>query len=101
MNTVQIHPNVEIDDIHLNDEERDILDSYERGEWTEVGKTSIAQMQEYAAMHIPSEHYLSVSLQEDDFTSLQAKASNLGISVQDLAARIIHASLGNAKEYTQ
>ena len=102
MNTTQIHTNVELDDyfdnIELDDEERDILDSYERGEWTKAATTSIAQLQESAAAHL-SANRLSITLPNDDFTRLQHNASELGISIQDLAARILHASLGNTKEF--
>jgi hypothetical protein len=44
---------------------------------------------------------LSVTLPSDDFALLQRNATNLGISIQDLAARILHASLGNTNEYAK
>ena len=95
MNTAHTHTNLELDD-----EERDILDSFERGEWTKAGTTSIAQLQEAANTHL-SAIKLSVTLPSDDFALLQRKETNLGISIQDLAARILHASLGNTNEYAK
>jgi predicted DNA binding CopG/RHH family protein len=87
MNTLQSYTELELDE-----EEREIVESYERGEWTEPGRTSTTELQEYAAAQF-STMQIHISLPDDDILRLRQQAESLGISLQVLAARIIHGSL--------
>lgn len=81
--------------LNLDPEEQDILDSYENGEWTALPTSEFSQYQEYAKAHVAAGRYVSVAVQDDDFISLQHRAEALGVSIQALASEILHLSLQN------
>ncbi len=78
---------------NLDDEERDILESYERGEWTEKGKTTLADLQKAASLRPFLSKDFYVVLPDEDVHRLQNRAKKQGISLQELVAAIIHSSL--------
>ena len=88
---MQTNPNNPSD--NLDDEERDILESYERGEWTETGKTTLAELQQAASVKPLLAKELYLALPSEDAHRLQARAEKHGVSLQELVTAIIHASL--------
>ncbi|MFY8000803.1 MAG: hypothetical protein ACOVSW_19575 [Candidatus Kapaibacteriota bacterium] len=85
--------NSSLPEYSLDDEEQDILDSYERGEWTETGKTTLAELQQAASLKPLMAKELYLALPSEDAHRLQARAEKRGVSIQELVTAIIHASL--------
>jgi predicted DNA binding CopG/RHH family protein len=92
------------DNLDLDIEEQDLLDSYERDEWQSVSMLSekIQQYQAYAAFTFEADGLVSVVLSKDDLIAIQQKAIKAGISYQSLIANIIHQFVsGNLTENSQ
>jgi len=81
-----------MENLELNIEEQDLLDSYERDEWQSVGILSekLKQYQAYAISAFEADGLVNVVLSEDDLKAIQQKATDAGISYQTLIANIVH-----------
>ncbi len=78
--------------IKLSEEEKEILDSFEKGEW--VPTTDLLKRKEelvgYAWNTLRKDKRLNIRISERDLVELQRKAVNEGLPYQMYASSIIH-----------
>jgi predicted DNA binding CopG/RHH family protein len=75
--------------IQLDDEERDLLESYEAGEWQPtVGSADL--LLEAARATLAKSRRINLRLSEMDLVSLQRRAAREGIPAQTLMGSILH-----------
>lgn len=76
----------------LNDEEKDILDSYDREEWRPVKKRKqeIKRLQKYARNTLQKDKRINIRMSSKDLDQVQAIAAQEGIPYQTLISSIIH-----------
>jgi len=77
--------------IKLNQEEKDILDSYENNEWISVkSEESMTKYQTIAQATLKKDEQISIRISARDLKLLQEKASIEGIPCQTLISSILH-----------
>ncbi len=78
--------------IILKDEERDILVSYDRGEWRPVKnqKQEVKKLQQYARNTLKKDKRINIRISSKDLDQVQVIAAQEGIPYQTLIASIIH-----------
>ncbi|MBI4596744.1 MAG: antitoxin [Candidatus Tectomicrobia bacterium] len=78
--------------IVLDDEERDILESYERDEWVQVKdpKKEIRKLKEYARNTLQKDKRINIRMSSKDLDQVQVIAAQEGIPYQTLVSSIIH-----------
>ena len=78
--------------MYLDDEERDLVESIERGEWTSVKnlKAEIRKHQEYARNTLRKDKRVNIRISARDLEALQSKAVEDGIPYQTLMASVLH-----------
>jgi len=78
--------------IKLDKEEKDILDSFERGEWKPVKnlKQEIQKHQEYARQTLKKDKRVNIRISARILDELQARAIEDGIPYQTLISSILH-----------
>ena len=77
--------------LDLDGEEKEILESFERGEWQSVGdKTRLAQIRSYTKATIAKDKRITLKLSSFDLDAIQAKAIEQGIPYQTLISSILH-----------
>ncbi|MEK7396884.1 MAG: antitoxin [Candidatus Poribacteria bacterium] len=78
--------------LKLDNEEQELLDSYERNEWKSTNslQRKIQQYQTYATANLAAEGLISIVLSKEDLEVIQQKAAEAGTSYQTLIARIVH-----------
>ena len=76
----------------LDAEEKEILESYERGEWTPIkNKTAeIARLRRYARNTLQKSSRINIRLTEKDLIGIRTRAAEEGIPYQTLIAGILH-----------
>ena len=76
----------------LNKEEREIVKSYEKGEWHSVRnlKSRIKQHQEYAKATFRKDKRVNIRISSKDLEGVQTIALEEGIPYQTFLASIIH-----------
>jgi predicted DNA binding CopG/RHH family protein len=76
----------------LDAEEKDILDSYERGEWKRVKnpKAEIKKLREYARNTLQKDKRINIRMSSKDLDQVQVIAAQEGIPYQTLISSIIH-----------
>ncbi|MBI5756510.1 MAG: antitoxin [Nitrospirae bacterium] len=76
----------------LDAEEKDILDSYERGEWKPVKnpKREIKKLQEYARNTLQKDKRINIRMSSKDLEQVQVIAAQEGIPYQTLISSVIH-----------
>ena len=76
----------------LNDEEKDILESYDRGEWRPVKKRKqeIKKLQKYARNTLQKDKRINIRMSSKDLDQVQAIAAQEGIPYHTLISSIIH-----------
>ncbi|MBI5745807.1 MAG: antitoxin [Nitrospirae bacterium] len=76
----------------LDDEEKDILESYERGEWRPVKnpKQEIRKLREYARNTLQKDKRINIRMSSKDLDQVQVIAAQEGIPYQTLISSIIH-----------
>ncbi len=76
----------------LETEERELLESYERGEWQSIDalQEKLQQYQSYATAALEAEGLVSIILPGEDLKAIQQKAAEAGISYQTFIANIVH-----------
>ncbi|HKJ98431.1 MAG TPA: antitoxin [Desulfotignum sp.] len=79
-------------EINLDKEEKEILDSFERGEWKRVQnhKTEIKKHQEYARKTLKKDKRVNIRISAKDLDEIQTLAIENGIPYQTLMASILH-----------
>ncbi|MEN8254109.1 MAG: antitoxin [Verrucomicrobiota bacterium] len=78
--------------MYLDDEERDLIESVERGEWESVGnlKQEIKKHQQYARNTLRKDKRVNIRISSRDLEALQSKAVEDGIPYQTLMGSILH-----------
>jgi predicted DNA binding CopG/RHH family protein len=78
--------------LKLDQEEKDLLDSYERGEWKSVKnlKQEIQKHKEYARNTLKKDKRVNIRLSSMVLDELQARAAEDGIPYQTLISSILH-----------
>jgi predicted DNA binding CopG/RHH family protein len=76
----------------LDDEEKDILESYERGEWVPVknAKKEIKKLLQYAKNTLQKDKRINIRMSSKNLDQVQVIAVQEGISYQTLVSSIIH-----------
>jgi len=79
-------------EMKLDREERELLDSYEAGEWRSVreGEAETQRYREYARATFKKDRRVNIRLSSKDLTGIQKRALEEGIPYQTLIASIIH-----------
>lgn len=79
-------------DVELDEEEREILEAYERGETVPVPdmEARIAEYQEAARTFFRKDRRVNIRLTANDLAALQSIALDEGIPYQTLMASILH-----------
>lgn len=79
-------------DVKLDEEERDLLESYERDEWVPVPdmETRIAEYQEAARVYFRKDRRVNIRMSNRDILALQEIALEEGIPYQTLMSSILH-----------
>ena len=78
--------------LYLDDEERDLMESVERGEWKSVNnlKQEIKKHQEYARNTLRKDKRVNIRISSRDLEALQSKAVEEGIPYQTLMGSVLH-----------
>jgi predicted DNA binding CopG/RHH family protein len=78
--------------IILDDEEKDILESYERGEWVPVKnpRKEIKKLQQHAKNTLQKDKRINIRMSSKDLDQVQVIATQEGIPYQTLVSSIIH-----------
>lgn len=75
----------------IDTEEKEILESFEKGEWESVSDPSrLAQLQSYAKATLAKDKRITLRLSSLDLDAIQAKAIEEGIPYQTLISSILH-----------
>ena len=76
----------------LNAEEKDILESYDRGEWRPIKnpKAEIKKLGEYARNTLQKDKRINIRMSSKDLDQVQVIAAQEGIPYQTLISSIIH-----------
>ncbi|MCU0599649.1 MAG: antitoxin [Desulfobacterales bacterium] len=76
----------------LDKEEKDILNSYERGEWKSVKnpKAETKKLREYARNTLQKDKRINIRMSSKDLDQVQIIAVQEGIPYQTLISSIIH-----------
>ncbi|MBN2769199.1 MAG: antitoxin [Spirochaetes bacterium] len=76
----------------LDDEEKDILDSYQKGEWKSISNMNneIKKHIEYARATIKKDKRVNIRISERDLESIQMIAIEEGIPYQTLISSLLH-----------
>lgn len=80
------------DDIKLNEEEKDILDSFEKGEWQPIKdrEKEIDRYSSYAKATLKKDKRINIRISDKDLESIQNIAIEEGIPYQTLISSLIH-----------
>ena len=76
----------------LDEEEKDILESYERGEWKLIknSKSEIKKLREYARKTLQKDKRINIRMASRDLDQVHVIAAQEGIPYQTLISSIIH-----------
>ena len=82
----------------LTKEEKEILDSFEKGEWVPVADLSKRrkELAEYARNTLRKDKRLNIRISERDLIELQRKAVREGLPYQTYVSSIIHKFVNGA-----
>ncbi len=78
--------------IILDEEEKDILNSYERGEWKPIKnpKQEVKKLRVYARNTLLKDKRINIRMSSKDLDQVQVIAAQEGIPYQTLISSIIH-----------
>ena len=78
--------------LYLDDEERDLIESVERGEWKSVKnlKQEIEKHRQYARNTLRKDSRVNIRISARDLEALQARAVEDGMPYQTLMASVLH-----------
>ncbi|KAB8318789.1 antitoxin [Tolypothrix campylonemoides VB511288] len=75
----------------LEQEDKEILESFEKDEWESVGDPNrLAQLQSYAKATLAKDKRITLRLSSLDLDAIQTKAIEEGIPYQTLISSILH-----------
>ena len=82
---------------NLSNEEQDLLDSVERGEWRSKGnlQSRKEELKKYAQQTLVSQHHFQCALSDSDFVALKSLAAKKGMNYQLLAENVLHQFINN------
>ena len=77
---------------YLDDEEKELIESIEKGEWQSVKKVKqeITKHQTYAANTLRKDKRVNIRISSQDLEQLRARAVEEGIPYQTLMASVLH-----------
>ena len=78
--------------LYLDDEERDVIESVERGEWKSVRslKQEIQKHRQYARNTLRKDNRVNIRISSRDLEALQTRAAEAGMPYQTLMASVLH-----------
>ena len=78
--------------ILFDEEEKDILESYERGEWRSIKnpKAEMKKLREYARNTLQKDKRINIRMSSKDLDQVQVIAAQEGIPYQTMISSIIH-----------
>jgi predicted DNA binding CopG/RHH family protein len=78
--------------ILFDEEEKDILESYERGEWSPIKnpKAEIKKLRAYARNTLQKDKRINIRMSSKDLDQVQVIAAQEGIPYQTMISSIIH-----------
>jgi predicted DNA binding CopG/RHH family protein len=78
--------------VYLDEEERNIIETVERGEWTSVKnlEQEIKKHQQYAKNTLRKDKRVNIRISSRDLEALQSRAVEDGIPYQTLMASVLH-----------
>jgi predicted DNA binding CopG/RHH family protein len=78
--------------MNLTNEEKDILDSFERGEWTPVKNLADERkrVREYARATMRKDKRVNIRISQRDLMELQRKAVHEGLPYQTFISSLLH-----------
>jgi len=78
--------------IKLDKEEKELLQSYEKGEWREIPnmRAEIKKYREYAKATLRKEKRVNIRMSQRDLDSIQMRAVEEGIPYQTLISSVLH-----------
>ncbi len=78
--------------VKLDEEEQDLLDSFERGEWKSVNNVEKAKAfaQEVAANTLRKDARVNIRISTTDLRRLKQRAAYKGLPYQTLIASVLH-----------
>lgn len=75
----------------IDDEEKELLATFEAEEWQSVGESSrLLELQKYAKAAIAKDRRITLRVSSADLEGIQTKAIEEGIPYQTLIASILH-----------
>ena len=74
----------------LNPEERELLNSVERGEWRPVGKAALKRYVRVARHTLKKDRRVNIRLAQADLEGIQTKAFEEGLPYQTLISSVLH-----------
>ena len=74
----------------LNPEERALLKSVERGEWSPTGKAALKRYVRAARQTLKKDRRVNIRLSEADLEGMQVRAFHEGLPYQTLIASVLH-----------
>ena len=83
---------VDVNVLQLDDEEKDLLRSFEKGEWKTVAnfKEELAQAKEAAANSLRKNARINIRMSSVDLEHIKRKAAYEGLPYQTLIASVLH-----------
>ena len=84
--------------IILDQEEKDILDSFDKGKFKPVKnkKAEMARLRQYAVNTMQKNKRINIRLSEQDLFGIQTKATEEGLPYQTLISSILHKYLAGS-----
>ena len=81
---------------NLDQEERELLESFERGEWRSVTgrEEQFERYREYARSTFRKDMWVNIRMSRKDLDALQTRALEEGIPYQTLMASVLHKYVG-------
>ena len=78
--------------VFLDDEEKDVLESYDRDEWRPVKnrKQEIKKLREFARNTLQKDKRINIRMSSKDLDHVQVLAAQEGVPYQTLISSIIH-----------
>jgi predicted DNA binding CopG/RHH family protein len=79
-------------DFNLEQEEKELLSSYERNEWRSVDRLpeQLHQYQAYAIASLEAAGLVGIALPQEDIQAIREQATSRGVSYQTLIADVVH-----------
>jgi predicted DNA binding CopG/RHH family protein len=79
-------------ELQLDAEEQELLDSHERGEWSSIAalQDNLRRYEGYAATVLETAGFISIVLPTQDLKMIQRKAAEAGMPYQSFIASVLH-----------